>query len=191
MNIGIVVEGDSDTAAYPELIRKIRQDVGTVIPRPCRGKAAVKKDFVSWIKDFEWNGQDFVNKALVIVDSDCDNPGTWQAQLKQIYDQSGFVPSFPVHFYATKCEVETWLLADDEAINQVARDRKKNRVIPPLNVQFETYRNAKELFRRTLSKVGLPVDAKVYRDIAKAANIHRIAARCPYFKQFIAAVQAC
>jgi hypothetical protein len=33
MNIGIVVEGDRDRAAYPELIRKIRDDVEIVLAK--------------------------------------------------------------------------------------------------------------------------------------------------------------
>jgi len=191
MNVGIVVESERDAVVYPELIRKIRNDIGVVAAIPCGNDVRLMNQFVRWLKYFHWHAQASVNKALVIRDSDCTGAGIWEAKMKRILDQSGFVPSFPVHFYATRCEVESWLLADENAINQAARNRHKQGSVPAIKIEFESYRNAKELFMQVLSKVRLPADPLVYGEIAKAANFERIAARCPYFQHFVENVRAC
>src|SRR5882762_3237489 len=154
MNIGIVVEDERDAAAYSELIRKIRDDVGEVCRIPCRGSGTLKKEFVNWLKYFEWfapSSIHSISKALVILDSDCSDAFIWEERLQMIYAQSHFVPSFPVHFHATKCELETWLLADENAINEVSKRRGKNKQIRPANIEFESYKPAKELFQKRLS----------------------------------------
>lgn len=98
---------------------------------------------------------------------------------------------FPVHFHATKCEIETWLLADENAINRVSQQRGKNKQVGAVTIQFESHRDAKELFQKVLSNADLPADARVYKEIAAAADIGRIAARCPSFEQFADKVRAC
>jgi hypothetical protein len=191
MNMGIVVESDRDGAAYPELIRKIRDDVEIVLARPCGNDVRLMERFVGWLKHFEWHAEISVNKALVIRDSDCSDPVIWETKMGEILAQSQFVPSLPVHFYATKCEIETWLLADENAINQVARNRGKQGSVSAVANPLESLRNAKEVFQKVLSKVRLPADRKVYQEIAGAASIERIAERCPYFRQFAGRVRAC
>jgi hypothetical protein len=191
MNIGIVVEGERDAAAYPELIRKIRDDVGIVLPIVCGNDVKLMDKFVGWLKYFQWHSKAAVDKAIVIRDSDCSGAEIWEKKMNEIFEQSRFIPNFPVHFYATKCEIETWLLADENAINQVARNRAKQGSIPAVNIALESHRNAKELFQQVLSKARLPVDPKVYQEIASAANLERIASRCPYFQRFVENVRAC
>lgn len=191
MNIGIVVEGDHDSVVYPELIHKIRGDVEDIRPIVCGNDVKLKAKFVGWLKHFEWHASLSVDKVLVIMDSDCSDAATWEALLTRIHEQSHFAPRFPVHFHATKCEVETWLLADEGAINQVSRRRGKNKQVPAITIQFESYRNAKELFQKMLSQGGLPADERVYQEIAAVANIERIAARCPSFQLFVNKVLAC
>jgi hypothetical protein len=191
MNIGIIVEQERDKAAYRELIRKIRDDVESVPAEPCGNDIKLMENFVGWLKHFQWHAEISVNKALVIRDSDCSDPVAWESKMEQILTQSHFVPSFPVHFYATKCEIETWLLADENAINQVARNRGKQGSVSEVRILLEAHRNAKELLQKVLSKVRLPADPKVYQEIASAASIERIEARCPYFRQFADRVRAC
>jgi hypothetical protein len=191
MNIGIIVEQERDKAAYCELIRKIRPDVESLPAEPCGNDIKLMQKFVGWLKHFQWHAEISVDKALVIRDSDCSDPAGWESKMEQILMHSHFAPSFPVHFHATKCEIETWLLADENAINQVAHSRGKQGSVSKVTIPLESHRNAKELFREVLSKVGLPADPKVYQEIASAANIDRIAERCPYFQQFVDRVQAC
>jgi hypothetical protein len=191
MNIGIVVEGDRDRAAYPELIRKIRDDVEIILAEPCGSDIKLFEKFVGWLKHFEWHAEIPVKKALVIRDSDCSDPVVWESKMRQILERSHFVPSFPVHFCATKCKIETWLLADENAINHVARSRGKPGPVSKVTIPLESHTNAKELLQQVLSKARLPADPRVYQEIASAASIDRIAARCPYFQQFVDRVRAC
>lgn len=194
MNFGIVVEDLRDAEAYSELIRKIHNDVQEIVSHPCHGNSTLKKQFLNGLERFKWyapNSPYAINKALVIVDSDCSDAHAWEAVLAQFYQQARLAPGFPVHFHATKCELETWLLADENAINQASQARGKNRHLGPANIQFETYRDAKELFQRRLSEAKLPDTPQVYKEIASFVDIHRIGARCPLFQQFINKVRAC
>jgi len=140
MNIGIIVEQERDKTAYRELIRKIRDDVESVPAEPCGNDIKLMENFVGWLKHFQWHAEISVNKALVIRDSDCSDPVAWESKMEQILTQSHFVPSFPVHFYATKCEIETWLLADEEAINQVAHNRRKQGSVSAVAIPLESLR---------------------------------------------------
>ncbi len=191
MTFGIVVEGSADAAVYETLIRKIRPEVGSVLSRPCGGVARVRRQFVGWLKNFEWHSGYQVEKAFVICDSDCGEPQSAEGELARILDQSRFQPTFPVHFYATRCEVETWLLADESAVNLVAQQRQKTAAAQVVAGPLEGIRDAKESFRRMLSQARLPADPAVYAEVGAAADMDRIMQRCPYFRQFIDRVNAC
>lgn len=191
MNIGIVVEGERDSAAYPELIRKIRNDIGNIVSKPCGSDTRLMTHFIGWLKHFEWRAEHSVDKAIVIRDSDCSNHPVWETRMQQIFEASRFVPSFPVHFHATKCELETWLLSDEDAISQVSFARGKRKTVPALTIPLESYKDAKQLFEKVLSKAGLLVTPMVYKEIAAAATIERIAQRCPHFQKFVDIVRAC
>jgi hypothetical protein len=114
-----------------------------------------------------------------------------EQELQGILQNSHFQPSFHVHFHATKCELETWLMADEAAINAVAQLRGKVGRAKPVNVEFENYKPAKELFVRMLSEARLPDDPTVYRQIAAAIDIQKVAGKCPRFNEFVNAVNAC
>ena len=102
---GIVVEGPRDGAVYPVIIRKLRPDITDVVARPCGGVPALHAKFVGWLRHFQY--QHPIDKALVIRDSGGKDPKVAEAALKDRLDRSGFKPKFPVHFYATRCMVET------------------------------------------------------------------------------------
>jgi hypothetical protein len=191
MTFGIVVEDQRDANVYSALIRRIRSDVESVVSRPCRGAAGVRQRFVGWLKNFEWHSGYQVGKALIIRDSDCGDPQSAEDELARILDQSRFQPTFPVHFYATRCEVETWLLADESAVNLVAQQRRKTATAQAVTGPLEGIRDAKESFRRMLSQARLPADPVVYAEVAAAADMDRIAQRCFYFRQFVECVNAC
>ena len=189
MVFGIVVEGQRDANVYSTLIRRIRSDVDSVLSRPCEGGSGVRRKIVGWLKNFQWSGPRPVDKALIILDSDCGDPQSAEDELAHILRQSGFQPTFPVHFYATRCEVETWLLADEGAVNLVAHGRHKTARAGAVTRPLEGIRDAKELFRRMLSQARLPADPAVYAEVATAAAIDRIEQRCPYFRQFMDQLQ--
>jgi hypothetical protein len=189
MNIGIVVEGPSDGKTYPALIRKIRIDVDKLQVRECGGKTNLKNKFLGFLKEFQRNHAWQINAAYVIRDSDCEPSRPIEEQLRNVLLESGFAPDFPVDFFATKCQIETWLLADENAINHVSQRRGKNRTVGPAEIQFEIDNSAKERFLEQLSKAGLPANPEVYKEIAENADIARIVLRCPSFQQFIRRIQ--
>jgi hypothetical protein len=194
MNFGIVVEDIRDAEAYSQLIQKIRNDIENVFSYPCHGRSTLKKQFIKGLKAVKWRAPGSphaIGKALVIVDSDCSDASVWEEGLAEILDRSHFDPGFPVHFHATKCELETWLLADENALSQASHHRGKNKRFGPANIPFETYREAKELFEIRLLEAGLPKTPQVYKEIASYADIQLIATRCPRFKQFIKKVCEC
>jgi len=191
MVFGIVVEDQRDASVYSTLIRRIRSDVEFVSSRPCGGLAGVRRQFVGWLKNFEWHAGYRIEKALIIRDSDCGDPQVAEDELARILRQSRFEPTFPVHFYATRCEVETWLLADESAVNLVALRRQKTASAGTVTLPLEGIRDAKEVFQRMLSQTGLPADPAVYAEVASAAAMDRVEQRCPYFRQFMERVQAC
>jgi hypothetical protein len=187
----IVVESHRDAAVYSALIRRVRNDVEEVLSRPCGGVSGVRKKFPGFLKEFQWHANRRVDKALIVRDSDCGDPHSAEQALADILQRSGFTPTFPCHFYATKCEVETWLLADEAAVNRVASKRgrtaRARRVVGPL----EGIRDAKEHFGRMLSEADLLADDAVYSEVAAQASIERIAQCCSGFQRFIHFVRKC
>ncbi len=55
MNVGLVVEGPTDEAAYGKLIQRIRNNIGVLQVRPCGGKSRLKNCFVGHLKEFQRN----------------------------------------------------------------------------------------------------------------------------------------
>lgn len=188
ITFGIVVEGTRDVAVYPAIIQKIRPDVGQVLPWPCGGVPALLNKFVGVLRGFEYN---LVDKALVIRDSGGKDPNVAEGALKDRLDRSGFKPKFPVHFYATRSMVETWLLADEQALSKVALSRGRTRIVKAISTPLEEIMNPKPSFLGMLSQAGLPADDRVYEEIASIADLDRIAERCPRFAEFREHVHAC
>src|SRR5260370_21530132 len=124
MNVGIVVEDNRDGLAYSELIRKIRDDIENTLAFPCHGVSTLLKEFLKGLNYFKYGAPHSIDKALVIMDSDCSDASVWEVRLKQICERSHFVSSFPGHFHATKCALETCLLPDANAMNQASQVRR-------------------------------------------------------------------
>jgi hypothetical protein len=185
---GIIVEGPRDAAVYPAIIQRIRPDVGPVIAWPCGGVPALLKNFVGMLRGLEYNR---IDKALIIRDSGGKDPKVAEAGLNERLHKSGFIPTFPVHVYATRSMVETWLLADEQAVSTVAQSRGRTRSVKPVGKPLEEIMDPKPLFLAMLSQAGLPADDKVYEEIASAADLNRIAERCPRFAEFSRHVHAC
>jgi hypothetical protein len=188
MVFGIVVEGFTDEAAYTKLIMRIRPSIDKVISRACGGKSPLGHKFIGFLEEFEALT---VAKGLVIRDSDCREPGLVEEVLRGRLHASNYRPPFPVHFHATSCMLQTWLLADEEAVNEVARTRNKPPRAQRVDDPLEGKRGAKTLFHRMLSQAQLLADPAVYAQVATVADIDVIQRRCPYFQNFVAAVLGC
>lgn len=185
MSVGIIVEGLDDIGVYRVLIKRIDPQVTWVHARECGGRRRLKNKFVAILKVFAGNPEAFrIEKVLVIRDSDCNAPDPLEGELRGILDASGFRPGFDVFFHATKCSVESWLLADEAAINSVSRQRGGRAGLAPSEIDLEATRDADELYVKTLSQVGLQNTAEVMKEIAEQANLETIARRCRRFGDF-------
>jgi len=186
MNVGIVVEGPSDRATYPVLMRRIRNDIDRPQTRDCGGRFKLKESFPYFLEEFQRNPAWGIDVAFVIRDSDCKPCQRIEDDLRRTLDDSRF--DFPVEFFAAKCDLETWLLVDENAINQVSQQRGKNNQVEPVRFEFESGK-AKEHFRRQLSKANLRPVPEVYEEIATRMDLERTAAHCPSFRAFVSRVR--
>jgi len=189
MNIGLVVEDQDDVETYPVLVRRIRADVGHVFPRNCHGLRNLKYKLSGYVNEFALRPDLQLGLVLVIRDSDCDVPGPLENQLRERLGQSRRNLGFPVGFYATRCKLETWLIADAGAINRVAQRRGKTQTVAPVNVALENHRDADTTLSRLLWSVGLPAVPRVYAEIAQEIDLDCLRRRCPYFREFCARVR--
>jgi len=186
MNAGIVVEGPDDTAVYRVLIKRIDRGIERVHSRECTGRQRLKNKFVHLLDEFARNPAAFdIRKVLVIRDSDCQDPKPIEEELQDIFARSDLRPTFGVSFHATKCKVESWLLADEDAINSVSRSRGGPGGIQRVGADLETFREADQIYRRTLSLAGLQDTDAVMKEIALQARLETIAERCPRFRDFV------
>jgi hypothetical protein len=76
-------------------------------------------------------------------------------------------------------ELETWLLADHDALSQVAP-----RSISEIRGPLESILDPKRRLQSILSDAGIAYTAEVARKIAAAANLERTEYRCPTFRTF-------
>jgi hypothetical protein len=190
MNVGIIVEGGDDVATYPILIKRIDPRVRKVYARECGSRQKLKDKFVVYLKEFSLNPAAFdITRVVVIRDSDCNDPVPIEHELQAILAHSRLRVAFPVAFHATKCKLESWLLADERAINRISYRRGGPGGMSQIGLNLEVHKDTDDLYRATLSNVRLQDTSAVMREIAEQADINIIAQRCPYFREFIQKVR--
>ncbi len=188
---GIVVEGPYDVATFPELIKRILARDVPIISRPCYGKDKLKKDLLVHLRalqsELEGRG---VEKALVIRDSGGKNAKDVEAQLTQKIATRAWPFSHGVHVCIIRREMETWLLADVEAINSVARTRGGREVVE-VQGTLEDFEYPKEKIKELLSKARLDYTEQVCTEIARLLSLETLRYRSPSFCTFEQRVTDC
>lgn len=185
MNIGIVVEGPDDAAVYSTLVTRIDAGITRVHCRECGGRHKLKNKFTYFLREFSRNPAAFdIARALVIRDSDCSDPVPIERELAELFAKSRFQPGFRVSFHATKCKLESWLIADEVAINTVSVKRGGPGGIVKVNQDLESFREADELYTKILSHAGLQDTNAVMKEIAREVRLEVVAERCPRFRDF-------
>jgi hypothetical protein len=182
---GIIVEGESDQGVYEEFIQKICNEEVWIKARATGGRAQLMKTFPVLLRSMEhiteYGGP--VDKALVIRDADCKDALALEAKMKDSLDRRNFPFPRGVGLHAVKQEMETWLLADHEAISRVAAARG-GKAVPRIPDPLEDIQDAKEKFVDVLSRADLNYTAQVCREIAKETDISKLRVRCPSFTAF-------
>jgi hypothetical protein len=146
--VGLIVEGIYDEAALTEFVRKCLSTEVNVICRPCGGVPQLMKLFPGFLKEFEHVNSGLpVDKGIVIRDADQKTP---EALISQMENKiSGRRYLFPTKFRVIVQELETWLLADEEAYQpslvEINADYLIRRGSKILRRDFEKYFRVLEL----------------------------------------------
>jgi hypothetical protein len=180
---GIVVEGEYDSAAYAAIIQKLASHAVYIKPFPCGGKPKLIQKFPGYLNalKYELTGR-HVDTAIVIVDSDGQDPGKLEAVLRA--KVAGREYRFELHFYAVSCTLETWLLADIEAIARVVQQRTGRNIRRPQHNNLERLIDPKPAFRAILTEGRVDYTAAVAAEIAREIDLQILSARCPRFQRF-------
>lgn len=189
---GIVIEGSYDSAAIAEIIKKCLSSEIEIIHRPCGSKSHLMKKFPGFLKEFCYVKEGaHVNKAFVIRDADTKDPDKLDKLVDEMKSKIvGRTYPFEIKFILIVQELETWLLADEEAISRVTQFRS-GRTVSRINETLESIVHPKEKLKNILSNAKVPYTAEVAREIAKESELSKIENRCPKFREFRQAVIDC
>lgn len=188
--IGLIVEGHYDSAVLETLARRDAQSPVTPSVFVCGGKAKLKQKLRGYPRYFEDVGNP-VDKALVVCDADQKPPDEVRASLSQEIRNRASWPADKLHICVVRQEIETWLLADENAINSIAAGRGGQDRVTRVPGELESITDPKQRLHHLLSKVGLPATPEVYKQIAANVDLETLRQRCPSFREFEQAVRDC
>ena len=181
---GLIVEGSYDSAALKPLTTRADSPDARVFVRECGGVGTLRAKLVGFLRLLEVaDAGSPVERALVFVDTDGRPPAEVEAELLALIDGVNFrfprgIGICPIHH-----ELEAWLLADEGAINQVARARG-GRDVPYIQGDLELINNPKDRLRAVLSRAGLNYTQAVAEEIAGVANLDTLKYRSRCFDSF-------
>lgn len=182
ITFGLVVEGPYDEKALAEIIRKCVQTDIEFVVRLIATKGKFTRIFRASLEEFRYVNQGAnVDRAFVIRDANHKNAEELIRNMRARIANRNY--TFPVRFHVIVRELETWLLADEEAISRVTRARS-GRTVTRVQEDLESIKDSKERLKRRLGGAGVVYTPEVARQIAAASNLETIQYRCPGFGQF-------
>jgi hypothetical protein len=181
---GLIVEGEADKNVFDQLIRKVNSPDASIYPLTCGGVGRFMKMFPDLLLSFKYmhNGGS-VDGALVI--RDCDNKSA-QDVLSRMQEKLGNrTYNFPrgIEFCVVNRNLDSWLLADERAINEVSRARQ-GRPVARVNETIEEITHPKERLQGILNEAKLVYTPAVLGEIAAAINLQDLEYRVPSFVSF-------
>ena len=143
------------------------------------------RKFPGFLEEFRYVKQGMpVDKALIIRDADNKEPHALITAMREKYTNRTY--PFPVAPMIIVQELETWLLADSQALSHVV-----GRSVPDLTDPLERIANPKERLQKILSDAKVPYTSEVARKIAAATRLGPLEYRCPSFQAFRRALSDC
>ena len=113
----------------------------------------------------------------MVRDADNKDPQILISAMKAKYTDRSY--PFPVTPFVIVQELETWLLADHNALSQVC-----NGTVPDIQTALEEIENPNERLQRVLSQASTTYTRETARKIAAATDLERLEYRCPGFRSF-------
>jgi len=166
--VGLVVEDK-----YPEAIKEISKKLGVKpIIRRQRGRISEKK-----ASAFAEELLRSCEKVIILGDADCNEEGE-RKRLQRIYEHLPEGLRRRVHICIIVHELESWLLADENAISRVLGKNVKPVENP------ERIHDAKEYLEELLEEAGKKYLTKLKREIAKHVNVEKLKGKCASFADF-------
>lgn len=185
-SVGGVSEGEKDKAVLEALIPRILPDTDQVLFLVAGNKPQLMKKFSGLLRGLEHitirGGP--VDKAIVVRDA--DNRDFAQLEREMAEKIQGRTYLFPsaVQVHAICQELETWLLADVNAINRVAQERSGRSVRRAIPRPLEVIMQPSILFQDVLSEARLNYTAEVCGRIAAELSLDTLRTECPSFVRF-------
>lgn len=181
---GLIVEGSYDRAMYEALIPRICGENPSFKTRVCNGVSELRKKFPIYLRNLEEALQgNPVDKALVIRDSGGKDPTAIKTEMEERIHGMAFAFPRGVELCIIRRTMETWLLADAEAINTVALARG-GRPIQEVKGALEDIDDPKGKLKSVLSEARIEYTDRVSAEIASHLRIDRLESGCPSFRTF-------
>ncbi len=142
------------------------------------------KKFPGFLKAFEYElAGSPVEMAVVVQDADGKRPEEIEAQMASKIDGREYRFVLGVQFFVIPQAMESWLLADANALNVVSQSRRGKRVTKSHDAP-ETILRPKEDLRKLLTDHGLEYTAELAREIAQHIDLDKLSEACPRFRIF-------
>ncbi len=182
---GLIGEGDKDIAVYRELIIKICGSTTNVATRSAGGRERLFLNLSALLRTLEHAHPigKAVDKALVVRDADGRNPQSIEKRLRDRICNRSFHFTLGIGIHVVVQEMDTWLLADTDAINKVSASLGGRR-IQPVRDALEQIQDPKAAFQTLLSEARLNYTPEVCRLIAAETDLAVLRRRCPSFVEF-------
>lgn len=180
-NDGCILEGQYDIPVFEAIIPRIFPQAVVYRCLDCGGESNLMKKFPGYLRWLERivDGRP-VDKALVIRDSGGKEPNNVLTAMQSRIAGQQF--SFPlgIQLCTVRREMETWLLADEEAINALAVGRR----VGTLHGDIEEIVDPKEGLMARLTDLELDYRPSVCGQIAAAMKLEVLRYRSPSFRTF-------
>ena len=173
--IGVIVEGESDERVIREITQKL--GVPAKIRRSRRGATIQSpRKTGSYVEDLLSDCE----KVVILKDSHCSDPHAKEEKLRGRLQREGLLVEGDLHICIVVHAIESWLLADEEAIADYLSSKVREIHNPENECKPEEV--LEELFKRT-GRVYLK-GGEAPGELARRLKLEKVVTRCPSFKKF-------
>lgn len=173
--IGFIVEGTSDEKVVEEICRKLQVQPKIRIMRKTINPRKAKA-FTNFLLDRD------CEKVVILKDSHCSDPAKIEKNLRDRLIEESLRAKIDgeVRICIVVHAIESWLLADEEAIADYLRSKVKG-INNPEN-ECKPDKVLDEIFRK--HEQGYLKGGEAPREIAKRLSLEKVAKKCPSFIKF-------